>query len=150
MLQDGGCVIPNYIYCCPKHGRFERILRVADHRRVIECECGADSPQVITPVTVVIPSHMSATGVSAYESPVSGEVITTQRQRANDLAASNCIEYEPGMKQDADRRVIEDEKRLDAMVDETFDRELAALPSDKREMLVNEIAGGATAEPKRL
>ncbi|MCK9622139.1 MAG: hypothetical protein M0R47_16585 [Methylobacter sp.] len=123
---------------------------MSDHRRIVECECGTDSPQVITPITVVIPSHMSATGVSAYESPVSGEIITTQRQRANDLAAHDCIEYEPGMKQDTDRRVIEDDARLDKLVDETFDREFTAMPSDKREALVNEIASGATAETVRI
>ena len=125
-------------------------MRLSEHQCVVECECGEDAQQIITVPTIIIPSHMSATGVSAYESPVSGKLITTQRQRANDLAASNCIEYDPGMKQDADRRVIEDEKRLDAAVDETFDRELSAMPGDKREMLVNEMANGATAETIRI
>lgn len=126
-------------------------MRVADHKRIVECEeCGNDSTQIITPPMVIIPSHMSATGTTAYESPATGKLITSQRQRANDLAESGCIEYEPGMRQDADRRVIEDEKRLDALVDETFDREISAMPGDKREMLVNEIANGATAETIRI
>ena len=142
--------MPRYQYGCPKCGVFERILRVSDHKNVIKCDCGEDARQIITPVTVVIPSHMSATGVSAYESPVSGQVITTQRQRANDLAASGCMEYEPGIKQDADRRVIDDEKRLDAAVDETFEREFSAMTSEKRESLMNEIAAGASAETVRL
>lgn len=142
--------MPQYVYECPKHGRFERILRVAEHRSVVECECGTESRQVITPITVVIPSHMSATGVSAYESPVSGEIITTQRQRANDLAENGCIEYDPGMKQDADRRVKEDDEKLDKLVDETFDREFTAMPGEKREALINEIASGSAAETVRI
>lgn len=142
--------MPIYVYNCPKHGRFERVFRVSEYRRVVECECGTESKRVITPVTVVIPSHMSATGVSSYESPVSGEIITTQRQRLNDMAAHNCIEYDPGMKQDADRRLIEEENRLDALVDDHVEREFAAMPSDKLERLSNEIERGASVEVMRI
>lgn len=142
--------MPKYQYRCPDCGDFDRILRVADHVRVIECECGKEANQVITAPMLVIPAHMSATGISAYESPVTGELITTQRQRKEDMARHGCIEYDPGMRQDVDRRVIEEEKALDKAVDETFDRALAELPAVKREKLDAEMSAGVTAETVRL
>lgn len=142
--------MPRYQYRCPDCGDFDRILRVAEHVRVIECECGKQAQQVITAPTLVIPAHMSATGVSAYESPVSGQLITTQKQRLKDMARHGCVEYEPGMRQDVDRRVAEDDKALDKAVDETFDRALAELPAIKREKLDAEMSAGVTAEAVRL
>lgn len=143
--------MPRYVYSCKEHGIFELTMRVAEHSRIVSCtECGADSVQVITPPTVIIPSHMSATGVSAYESPVSGRLITNQRERKNDLAASGCIEYDPGMKQDADRRVIENEKRLDKEVESFVTKEFETMSSDKRESLYKDLSSGADVEVQRI
>jgi hypothetical protein len=125
-------------------------MRVSDHSSIIKCLCGQDAKQVITAPTVVIPSHMSATGQTAYESPATGRIITSDRERRNDLAESGCIEYDPGMRQDADRRKAEEEKSLDAAVDETVEREFAAMPSHKLEQLSNEIEKGADISVERI
>lgn len=125
-------------------------MSVSEHVRVIACECGKDAQQVITVPMLVIPAHMSATGTHAYESPVTGDIITTQKQRLEDMARSGCVEYDPGMRQDVDRRVIEQEKALDKSVDETIDRAIAELPAVKREKLDAEMSAGLTAEAVRL
>lgn len=142
--------MPRYQYNCKKCGDFDRILRVADHVRELPCMCGETARQVITAPTVVIPTHMSATGQTAYESPSTGNIITSERERKNDLAASGCIEYEPGMKQDADRRKVAEEKALDAAVDETVEREFATMPTAKLEQLTNELSSGAEVETVRI
>lgn len=142
--------MPRYQYRCDRCGDFDRIMRVADHSRVVKCPCGMDAQQVITASTVLIPSHMSATGESAYESPATGRVITSNRERLNDLAESGCVEYDPGMKQDADRRRDAESKALDASIDDTVEREFAIMPSDKLERLTNEIERGADVSVERL
>lgn len=142
--------MPRYEYKCDECGSFDRILRVADHVRVIPCQCGKLAKQVITAPTVIIPSHMSATGGISYESPATGKIITSERERRNDLAESGCIEYEPGLKQDADRRVKEEEAALDKAVDETVEREFAAMPSAQLEKLSNELSNGADIAVERI
>lgn len=144
--------MPVYVYACPEclHS-FEKFRPVAQFQRTEDCPvCKSVSRQVITAPIVIIPAHMSATGNSSYHSPIDGRPITNQYQRREDLARSGCIEYEPGMKQDTDRRVIEGEKALDKAVDETFDREIEKMPAIKRERLETEMMAGVTAETVRV
>jgi putative FmdB family regulatory protein len=143
--------MPVYGYKCNYcDSEFELINRIKDHQRVVEChKCGKDAAQVISAPMLVIPSHMSATGISSYESPIDGRLITNQRARREDLARSGCMEYEPGIRQDADRRLIDDDKKLDKAIDETFDREIEKMPTKKRERLDLEMKAGVTAETVR-
>lgn len=143
--------MPVYLYQCDRtKQRFDRITRVCDHSNIVECKCGAQAGQIITAPIVIIPAHMRADATSGYESPIDGRKITNQHQRREDLARNDCVEYEPGMRQDVDRRVIEDEKLLDKMVDETIDREIATMPAIKREKLSAEMTAGVSAETMRL
>jgi hypothetical protein len=66
------------------------------------------------------------------------------------MARNDCVEYDPGMRQDVDRRVIADEKALDKAVDDTFDREIASMPAIKRERLDAEMSAGMVAEVARI
>lgn len=143
--------MPTYLYRCDHTKvRFDRIMRVADHTPIVKCNCGAMASQIITTPMLVIPAHMSATGQSAYQSPIDGRPITTAAQRREDMARNDCVEYEPGMRQDVDRRVVEDEKALDRAVDETFDREIAKMPAAKLERLESEMSAGMSAEVARI
>ena len=143
--------MPNYLYQCENSKkRFDRFARVVDHQAVVECACGANAIQIITAPMVIIPAHMSATGNSSYQSPIDGRPITTERQRREDMARNDCVEYEPGMRQDVDRKVAADELALDRAVDETFDREIAAMPAHKLERLDAEMCAGMNAETIRI
>jgi len=144
--------MPRYDYKCVTCGyKSERICSVKDHVREVQCHhCNGVSVQVITAPMVVIPAHMSATGESGYRSPIDGRPITTAAQRREDMARNDCVEYEPGMRQDVDRRVIDDEKALDRAVDETFDREIAKMPAAKLERLDAEMSAGMSAEVARV
>jgi len=143
--------VPRYLYQCENSKeRFDRITRIIDHQSIVTCACGATARQVITAPRVIIPAHMSATGQSSYQSPIDGRLISTQQQRREDMARNDCVEYEPGMRQDVDRRVAADELALYRAVDETFDREIAKMPTVKRELLETEMTAGMSAEAIRI
>ena len=76
----------------------------------------------------------------AYESPSSGEVVSNHAQRKEDLARTSCVEYDPEMKKDQAANVVANDAKIDALVDETVEREFAAMTGDKKEKLVNEMA----------
>lgn len=84
-----------------------------------------------------------------YDSPIDGRPITSKQARIEDLARSGCVEYDPGMKQDAARRRVAAEERLEAAVDETVEAAIEVMDSRKREKLGQELHAGATVEVTR-
>lgn len=84
-----------------------------------------------------------------YTSPIDGREITSRQQRADDLARHDCIEYDPLMKQDAERRRVESETALEKSVDATIEREIHTMPARQRETLVSELQNGVTVEAVR-
>ena len=66
------------------------------------------------------------------------------------MKRSGCIEYDPGMRQDYERRGKESEAKLEKTFDASIDEALSQMPSRKREQLEQELAGGASAEPVRI
>ena len=85
-----------------------------------------------------------------YDSPIDGRPITSQAARIEDLKRAGCIEYDPGMRQDADRRLQESEQKLDSKVDQFVEREIATMPARKREKLAAELEGGLTPDIVRV
>ena len=81
-----------------------------------------------------------------YDSPIDGKPITNKHARAEDLKRSGCIEYDPGMRQDAVRKAQERDKALDAAAERTVEEVVSSMPSRKRESLYSELASGASAE----
>jgi len=70
----------------------------------------------------------------AYESPIDGRVVDGRRQRRNDLARSNCRPYE-GKEQElreAQRRVIEQDRREDQLAEKMAHRAWAEAPERVR------------------
>jgi len=84
-----------------------------------------------------------------YESPVTGEPITSRAKRIEDMAKHGCIEYDPCMKQDYQRRIAEDEAKVDKQVDATVDAMLEKMPARKKEQLVAELSSGVDIDPVR-
>lgn len=84
-----------------------------------------------------------------YESPTTGHIITSDKARREDLARSGCIEYDPEMKTDQKRKANESEAKLDKSFDETIDKAISTLSSDKRARLENEMASGLNVDVVR-
>ena len=85
----------------------------------------------------------------AYESPTTGHVITSEKARRNDLAASGCIEYDPEMKTDQARRIAEQDAKLDKDFDVSIDKAIESLSPDKKAKLEVEMASGLDVEVAR-
>jgi hypothetical protein len=85
-----------------------------------------------------------------YDSPIDGRPITSMQARIEDLARSNCVPYEEGIKQDGERIKRESEEALERSFDQTVERELATMPTRKLEKLTAELEGGMSAEPARI
>lgn len=85
-----------------------------------------------------------------YTSPVDGRVIRSKSEREDDMRRNGCIEYDPGMKQDAERRTKEQEAALERSIEQSVERDFHKMPTAKRERLANELVAGATAETVRL
>lgn len=63
--------------------------------------------------------HMVAADIEPYTSPVDGRVVDGRRQRREDLKRNGCVEYDPGMKEEAIRRKDE---RLNTLTDSMVER----------------------------
>lgn len=135
--------MPTYEYVCPSGHKFEKILKLSSYKEPQQCECGEEGERVISPPMVFVSQDIR------YTSPIDGRVITTRQQRQEDLAKSNCIPYDPGMKQDADRRRVESEMKLEKSLDATVEKQIHTMPARKREKLAAELQGGVTAEYTR-
>ena len=85
-----------------------------------------------------------------YQSPIDGRVIRTKHEREDDLKRNGCIEYDPEMKKDSQRRRAESDAALDRSIDESVERDFAKMPGAQRERLANELNAGVTVEPVRL
>ena len=135
--------MPTYEFVCPEGHKFERVLRVADYNVPQGCECGLYAKRQISIPMVFVSQEIR------YESPIDGKVITTRQQRQEDLARNNCVEYDPEMKKDVERRQAEKEAKLERAVDETVEREIHNMTPRSREKLTAELEGGITAEVVR-
>ena len=80
-----------------------------------------------------------------YDSPIDGTPITTKHKRAEDLARAGCVEYDPEMKTDYERRKVESQTALERDMRSTIEREISTMPAAKLERLSNELASGADA-----
>lgn len=134
--------MPTYAYECRCGAAFERVLPLSEYDRPQSCKCGKTAEKVVCAPNLMIPQDIH------YQSPIDGRPITSMRARADDLARSDCTPYDPGQRQDYDRRNREAEIALEKAVDETVEQHVSALPSEKREQLQTELTH-MTAEPVR-
>ena len=128
---------PIYEYRCPHGHLFERHLPAADYKTPQTCECGQPGRRILSLPTVMVRGEVN------YDSPIDGRPVTSARARRDDLARSGCIPYDPGMKQDYERRIVDGEKRLEQSVERTVEAEISKLPVRKREKLETELRSGA-------
>lgn len=136
--------MPNYDYACDCGKTFERYLPLAEYAQPQVCECGLVAQKIIlkAPMAVVQPDI-------CYDSPIDGRPITSKQARIEDLARSNCVPYDPEQKTDYLRRNERQQAELEAKMEATVDREIAQMPSRKRERLAAEMEGGMDVVPER-
>jgi len=137
--------MPIYEYECGCGKEFDRYLPASKYLDPQECVCGQIARKVIrTPPIGFVQKDI------CYDSPIDGRPITSMAARREDLARSGCIEYDPEMRKDANRRVKEADEALDRSVDNLVEAEFSKMPARAKEKLTAELESGATAEPVRL
>tara|TARA_R110000868_G_scaffold220418_4_gene471636 strand:- start:4707 stop:5063 length:357 start_codon:yes stop_codon:yes gene_type:complete len=105
-----------------------------------KCECGASAGRVY----LTAPRGFVGRDVN-YDSPIDGRPITSRKAWREDMARNGCSEYDPGMKQDYQRRIKRQEEALDKSVDATVDEMIEKMPARQLEKLESEIRSGADA-----
>jgi putative FmdB family regulatory protein len=135
--------MPIYVFACAKGHRFDRYLKLAEYDTPQRCECGESAVrQVVAPM--VMPD------IPAYQSPVTGQWVNSRAQRREDLRRHDCVEYEPSMKDHALRQRAQEDAALEASVEQTVEREIALMPTRKREKLAAEMDAGVDVELTRI
>lgn len=136
--------MPCYEFTCPEGHHFEVILPVSDYKVPQRCACGAQGRRIIS-----VPLMVSVQRECRYDSPVTGTAITSWAQRRDDLARHGCQEYDPLMKQDAERFRHHQQAALERTVDDTVDAAVERMDNRQRESLANELNSGADAAVER-
>lgn len=137
--------MPLHDWKCNNGHVFERFVSRDELDSKHLCECGEVAERIFLSAP-----YSWATEDICYDSPIDGRPITSKQKRLEDLARSDCVPYDPDIKQDYQRRIDDGNARLEKSVDETVEKEIHTMPSRKREKLVAELQSGLVAEPVRL
>lgn len=125
--------MPRYDYQCACGTRFEVITRMTQVREQEVCRCGLLAARVFSAPALVCPQDV------CYDSPIDGSPITSRQARLEDMKRNGCVEYDPGMKADRERRIKDDERALDRSVDEFVGKTVTKMDSKTRGKLYSEI-----------
>jgi len=135
--------VPVYEYLCDAGHNFDRVLRLAEYDTPQTCECGAAATRQIS-------ASMFAVDIPAYQSPVTGRWINSRAERREDLKRTSCVEYEPSMKDHAEKARQREDADLEKKMEETVEAEIHAMPVRTREKLINELENGSDVEYARV
>ena len=120
--------MPRYSYRCANHHVIERWSTIRDHESAISCEeCNLVAQQIIE-----APLYVSAQREVRYDSPITGEPITSRAGWREDMKKHDCVEYDPGMKQDEIRLKEESWQKLDRQVDQTVAESVSKMTTKQK------------------
>ena len=128
-------IMPLYNLICENGHKFDRFIKLANLDEPQTCECNAKATRMLsTPMFSI-----DATNFPAYQSPSTGRWITSKSQRREDMAASGCVDYEPSLVNDQQRRIEREDMELEKKVDEHVEKTIYEMPVEKREKLAAEV-----------
>lgn len=130
--------MPLYEYRCPVGHKFERFYRMAEDSSHALCSCGElAGKQLSAPVV--------RGDYAGYSCPITGKWIEGRRAHEENLARHGCRVLETGEASQAERARRNAEENFEKALDETIERELTTMGSEKVARLCNEVADGTTA-----
>lgn len=122
--------------------RREVFLKIADLNSTVYCQCGQ-------PMLRQMAAPYVRGDYPAYECPVTGKMIEGRAAHEENLRRTGCRILEPGETENYKRECVAAEERLDRSLEETADRFIAGLPTEKRDRLAAEMEGGLTTTIER-
>lgn len=127
--------MPLYELKCSNGHKFDRFIKLSNLDDEQICECNAKATRIISAPMFSI----DATNFPAYQSPTTGRWITSKTQRREDMAASGCVDYEPSLAKEQERRIAREDAELEKKVDEHVEKTIYEMPVEKKERLAAEI-----------
>ena len=127
--------MPIYVLVCQNGHKFDKYLPLKNYNDPQVCDCGAAANRVTVPTMV----NFDMQNWDSYISPSSGKLITSYKQRKQDMRETGCVDYEPSLKEESKRSQLKQEQELDKKIDATVDKLIDKMPSHKREKLENEL-----------
>lgn len=127
--------MPTYEFECSA-GHVTDQFRALDERNdPLRCECGLLAQRVLSATRGIV--KFPAAGGREYVSQASGKYITTEKERRDDLARTNCRPYEgfEAETKEAARKRAYDEKKSDEKLHENVSRAYYQLSPEKRKVL---------------
>lgn len=136
--------MPLYDYHCATCNRGEeRMLKLADIDQIQSCRhCGFAMNRKIS-APMVIGDY------APYQCPISGKLIEGRKAHQENLARTGCRILEPGETAAHQRSLREADEKLEKSLDETADRLIAQMPTEKRDRLGAEMDNGLDVEITR-
>jgi putative FmdB family regulatory protein len=125
-------IMPIYEFLCDSGHKFDRFLKLKDYDQPQTCECGRPADKQLS-------APMVHVDFPAYVSPASGKYITSRAERRADMKATGCVDYEPSLKAEQEKRYAAEDAALDKKVEEHVEREIINMPVEKREKLAAEV-----------
>lgn len=135
--------MPLYDIRCENGHISERMIPLRDFEAPIICSCAAPANRVISTPMISVESIY-------YDCPITGAPITSKRAHEDNLRRHDCRLYEPGETEGNARARAREEAEFDRKVEETVEREIAALPGDKRDQLAKELSAGIDVQVERI
>lgn len=83
---------------------------------------------------------------AGYDCPITGKWIEGRRAHEENLARHGCRLLEKGERRENEARMKRESDTIDKSIEATFEREIAALPTAKREILAGEMIAGGDAD----
>lgn len=137
--------MPLYDIKCARSGEvYERHIPLAFYNDPIKCSCGAPASRVIGPVQIASPIDVH------YDCPITGAPITTKHAHSENLKRHGCRVLESGEKDYNERQRLEAEKSLDRAIDQTVEKAIDQMPTEKREQLARELSMGTDISVERV
>lgn len=130
------------VRCSATEKIFERMIPLVNFEEPITCDCGATANRVIS-------TPMFSVDNTDYNCPITDKWIGSKRQHEENLKEHGCRVLEPGEKEQNSQRRANDDASLEHSIDQTVEREIATMPSVKRERLFSELESGLDVTVER-
>ena len=127
--------MPLYDFKCEDGHLFDEFLKLDEYDNPVTCQCGKSAKRQVTATMI----NFDIPNWDRYISPSTGKLITSYKERRQDMKESDCIDYDPGMRANAERIKKQKEKEFDARIDETVEKQILQMSSDQRDNLAKEL-----------
>lgn len=127
--------MPYYEFECAAGHTTDDYRSVDERNDPLRCDCGLIAHRVLSATQGIV--KFPAAGGREYVSQASGKYITTEKERRDDLARTNCRPYEgfEAETKEAARKRAYDEKKSDEKLHENVSRAYYQLSPEKRKVL---------------